>query len=65
LTSWFDRDYSQSLLVYRGTRHGFDNAKFFSRCDNMSHLLFLFKSDHNKIFGGFTTVPVKKPDMQD
>ena len=46
---------SQCSLLYRGSRDGFTAQTFHSRCDSKSPTLTIIKSQHNQIFGGFTT----------
>jgi len=44
-------------LLYRGTRDGFKQRDFHSKCDGKSNTLTIFKAKESKfIFGGFTSV---------
>ncbi|EFC36767.1 predicted protein [Naegleria gruberi] len=42
-------------LLYRGSRDGFKAEHFHSKCDNQGPTLTIIKSEHNQIFGGFTS----------
>lgn len=42
-------------LVYRGTRDGFSSDAFHSKCDGKVNTLSIIKSEHDNIFGAFTT----------
>jgi hypothetical protein len=49
-------------LLYRGTRDGFGENDFHSKCDGHSNTLTLFKAKESSfIFGGFTSVSCKLP----
>jgi hypothetical protein len=41
-------------LLYRGSRDGFGNKDFHSRCDNKPKTLTIVKSESECIFGGYT-----------
>ena len=43
-------------LLYRGTRDGFTANNFHQVCDNKGPTLVIVKSNHGKVFGGFTDV---------
>jgi hypothetical protein len=43
-------------LIYKASRDGYTAAKFHSLCDNKGPTLNLIKSEHNKIFGGYTSI---------
>ena len=46
-------------LIYRGSYHGFKAADFHNNCDDKGTTLTIIKSEHQKIFGGFTDIPWK------
>jgi hypothetical protein len=51
-------------LLYRGTRDGFGADVFHSKCDGHSNILTLLKAKESSfIFGGFTSVNWKLPNM--
>ena len=43
-------------LIYRGTRDGFKFSDFHAKCDFIPNTLTVIKSEHNKIFGGYTSM---------
>lgn len=43
-------------LLYRGSRDGFGAKNFHQKCDNQGPTLVVIKSNHGKVFGGFTDV---------
>ena len=42
-------------LLWKGTRDGFKAATFHSKCDKKGPTLTVIKSQHDKVFGGFTS----------
>ena len=42
-------------LLYRGSRDGFTNEAFHSRCDNKGPTLFVVKLENNRRIGGFAS----------
>ena len=44
-------------MIYRGSRDGFDATNFHEKCDTKPNTVTLIKSEHEKIFGGFISVP--------
>ena len=55
--SWIERKGHKSCklnLIYRGSRDGFTEKEFHSKCDKVSPTISFIKSDKNKIFGGYT-----------
>ena len=46
-------------LIFRGSEDGFAAADFHKKCDEKGTTLIIIKSEHQKIFGGFTDVPWK------
>ena len=51
-------------LLYRGTRDGFGADVFHSKCDDHPNTLTLLKAKESSfIFGGFTSVNWKLPDI--
>jgi hypothetical protein len=49
----FDKKLDLGLL-FRASKHGYDADTFHRLCDNRGPTLCIFKSDKNKIFGGFS-----------
>ena len=41
-------------LLYQGTRDGFSNAQFHSKCDNKGPTVFIIVGENGRRFGGFT-----------
>jgi len=55
LKKWIkDKGNVRFKLLYRGSRDGFDANTFHSKCDGYSNTLTIIRSNHNRIFGGFT-----------
>ncbi len=46
-------------MIYRGSDHGFKAVDFHNKCDDKGATLIIIKSEHQKIFGGFTNVQWK------
>ncbi|XP_065841109.1 uncharacterized protein [Oscarella lobularis] len=44
------------MLIYRGTRDGFQASTFHSLCDNKGATISVIKTTHDYIFGGYTNV---------
>jgi hypothetical protein len=44
-------------LLWKGSRDGFKAATFHTKCNNQGPTLTVIKSQHDKVFGGFTSVP--------
>ena len=42
-------------LLWKGTRDDFKAATFHSKCDKKGPTLTVIKSEHDKVFGGFTS----------
>ena len=53
--------YKKTTLLYRGTRDGFGNDDFHSRCFNKGKLLTIAKSNHGMVFGGYTGLAWNNP----
>jgi hypothetical protein len=53
------------ILVYRGTEHGFTAENFHSHCDNIPNTMTFVKSDMDRVFGGFASVPWSVEHYQD
>ena len=43
-------------LIYRGSSQGINPVAFHANCDKKGPTLTLLKSEHGKVFGGFTSV---------
>jgi hypothetical protein len=48
--------FQKSKLVYRGSEDGYSNDNYHGQCDYIGPTLMIAKSEHNKIFGGFTDI---------
>ena len=46
-------------MIYRGSEDGFTADVFHKKCDNKGPTLVVVKSEHSKIFGGFTDIEWK------
>jgi hypothetical protein len=46
----------QFLLLYRGSRDGFDTADFHRKCDGHGRTMTLIQDSNNYLFGGYTPV---------
>ena len=44
-------------LLWKGSTDGFKAATFHTKCDNQGPTLTVIKSQHDRVFGGFTSVP--------
>ena len=44
-------------LLWKGSRDGYQAETFHTKCDNQGPTLTVIKSEHDKVFGGFTSVP--------
>jgi hypothetical protein len=42
-------------LLWKGSRDGFKAATFHTKCNNQGPTLTVIKSQHDKVFGGFTS----------
>jgi hypothetical protein len=47
----------KTVKVYRGSEDGFTTAAFHKLCDGISPSLTIIKSEHDRVFGAFTTIP--------
>ena len=56
LSNLFDGKKFKSKLLYRGSRDGFDAAKFHQLCDNKVPTITLIKSVKGLIFGGYSSI---------
>ena len=50
-------DKAQLSLLYVGTEHAFSAAKFHELCDDQGSLIAVAKSEHDYIFGYYSSVP--------
>jgi hypothetical protein len=49
-------------LVYRGSKHGFTLPAWYRQLSGKSNLLVICQSrKHNQVFGGFTSLEMKRP----
>ena len=44
-------------LLWKGSTDGFGEATFHTKCDKQGPTLTVIKSQHDRVFGGFTSVP--------
>ncbi|CDW81360.1 tldc domain-containing protein [Stylonychia lemnae] len=51
-----------TILLYRATRDGFKAQDFHSSCDNKGPTISFIKSQHNQIFGGYTSLSWMSPN---
>ena len=52
-------NYFSLTLLFRGSRDGFENAKFHERCDNQGPLLVIIKTQKDILIGGFCSISWK------
>ena len=45
------------ILIFRGTEHGFTADRFHKKCDNIPNTMTFVKTDVEKVFGGFASIP--------
>ena len=43
-------------LVYRGSEDGFSHDAYHAQCDYVGPTLMIGKSEHTKVFGGYTDI---------
>jgi hypothetical protein len=56
ISKWILPHYNLKFeLLYRGSRDGFTNEAFHSRCDNKGPTLFVVKLENNRRIGGFAS----------
>lgn len=55
IKSWIGKRGLRLELIYRGSRDGFTAKAFHTICDNQGPTLSLIKSEHDKVFGGYTS----------
>jgi hypothetical protein len=41
-------------LIFKGSVDGFGAANFHAKCDNIANTLVVIRSEHGKVFGGYT-----------
>ena len=42
--------------MYRGSEDGFSHYQYHDQCDYVGPTLMIIKSEHNKVFGGYTDI---------
>jgi hypothetical protein len=47
----------QMILLYRGSRDGFQGSSFHSQCDGKPHTITIIETTKGYIFGGYTRIP--------
>jgi hypothetical protein len=52
-------NYFSLTLLFRGSRDGFEIAKFHERCDNQGPLLVIIKTQKDILVGGFSSISWK------
>jgi len=60
LQKWFDNRNFILERLYRGTEDGFNSTGFRSKVHMKEHILIVAQSEHNKIFGGYTSLGIDK-----
>ena len=50
---------SKNVLLYRGSRDGFNAPAFHSKCDNRNNTVTIIQTSGNYVFGGYTAMPWK------
>lgn len=65
LCSWSGHTVLECKLEYRMSEHGSSKANFDERCRGKNPTFVFIKSDHERVFGGFTTVEWMTPDTAD
>lgn len=50
------KPYRMKKVLYRASKHGFDNAKFHKLCDNKGPTVTIAILKNGRIFGGFTSI---------
>jgi len=53
---WLINPLSQTKLLLRGSRDGYTAKVFHEKCDNKGSTLCIYKSNLNKVFGGFSYI---------
>jgi hypothetical protein len=56
LHRWVNKKNLKSRLLMRGTVDGFTKETFWNKCIDKGSLLILVKSEHNQIFGGYSSI---------
>ena len=60
ISKWILPHYNLKFeLLYKGSRDGYTNDIFHSKCDNKGPTVFVAKLENNRRFGGFTSDPWK------
>ena len=60
LQDWVEESASGKVrfeLLWKGTRDGFGASVFHAKCNNKGPTLTVIKSNNDKIFGGYTSIP--------
>ena len=48
--------FQKNKLVYRGSEDGFSHDAYHGQCDYVGPTLMIVKSEHKKVFGGYTDI---------
>jgi hypothetical protein len=54
----FENKIENFRLLYRGSRDGFTSKTYHLKCDDKKNNLIIIKSDRDKIFGGYISIPI-------
>jgi len=54
LRSWIGSGIVKFKLLYRGSKDGFTGDAFHKKCDEFKPTITIIKSNHNKVFGGYS-----------
>ena len=65
ICGFFDKEELKGQMVYKATRDGFSFNNFISRVLNKPNLLSIIKTEHNKIFGSFVSIPRTQSDKRE
>jgi len=55
ILAWMAKKYTNTQLLYRATRDGFDSSAFHRLCDNKGPTVVIIKTKDDRIIGGYTT----------
>ena len=65
IKSRINKEVKELKKLYQATIDGDGPINFHSRCDNIPYTLVLYKSEKNRRFGGFTSIPWSSPSSGD
>jgi hypothetical protein len=56
-----DNENLKLKLLYKASKHGYENKKFYEKCSGKKNTLIIAKNECDKLFGGFTFLEWKMP----